>query len=70
MMWMHIESPDYEKAHAGVAISDSPTGLFTYLGSFKPNGEIVVIRLFSKMTTGELIRFMHQNGIIHYILVC
>lgn len=38
VMWMHIESPDYEKAHAGVAISDSPTGTFTYLGSFKPNG--------------------------------
>ena len=39
VMWMHIESPDYEKAHAGVAISDSPTGNFTYLGSFKPNGQ-------------------------------
>ena len=38
-MWMHIESPDYEKAHAGVATSDSPTGKFTYLGSFRPNGE-------------------------------
>ena len=35
---MHIESPDYEKAHAGVAVCDSPTGTFTYLGSFKPNG--------------------------------
>lgn len=39
VMWMHVESPNYEKAHAGVAVSDSPTGLFTYLGSFKPNGE-------------------------------
>ncbi len=39
VMWMHIESPDYEKAHAGVAVSDSPTGKFTYLGSFKPNGQ-------------------------------
>lgn len=39
VMWMHIESPDYEKAHAGVAISDSPEGKFTYLGSFKPNGQ-------------------------------
>ena len=39
VMWMHIESPDYEKAHAGVAISDSPTGNFSYLGSFKPNGQ-------------------------------
>lgn len=28
----------YEKAHAGVAVCDSPTGTFTYLGSFKPNG--------------------------------
>ena len=37
-MWVHIDSPNYEKAHAGVAVSDSPTGLFTYLGSFKPNG--------------------------------
>ena len=39
VMWMHIESPDYEKAHAGVAISDTPTGPFTYIGSFKPNGQ-------------------------------
>jgi hypothetical protein len=39
VMWMHIESPDYEKAHAGVAICDTPTGTFTYLGSGKPNGE-------------------------------
>lgn len=39
VMWMHIESPDYEKAHAGVAIADSPVGPFRYLGSFKPNGQ-------------------------------
>jgi beta-galactosidase len=39
VMWMHIESPDYEKAHAGVAISNKPNAVFTYLGSFKPNGE-------------------------------
>ncbi|MBP1637213.1 MAG: Xylan 1,3-beta-xylosidase [Bacteroidetes bacterium] len=38
VMWMHIESPDYEKAHAGVAVSVSPTGTFTYLGSDRPNG--------------------------------
>jgi beta-galactosidase len=38
VMWMHIESPDYEKAHAGVAVSDNPTGKFTYLGSCRPNG--------------------------------
>lgn len=37
VMWMHIDSPDYGKAAAGVAISDSPTGPFTYQGSFRPN---------------------------------
>jgi beta-xylosidase len=36
---MHIESPDYEKAHVGVAVCDSPAGQFSYLGSFKPNGQ-------------------------------
>lgn len=38
VMWAHVESADYSKACAGVAISDSPTGEFTYLGSFRPNG--------------------------------
>ena len=37
VMWAHVESADYSKACAGVAISDSPTGEFTYLGSFRPN---------------------------------
>jgi len=38
VMWAHIDSGDYSKAAAGVAVSDSPTGQFTYLGSFRPNG--------------------------------
>ena len=37
VMWAHVESADYSKASAGVAVSDSPTGPFTYLGSFRPN---------------------------------
>lgn len=37
VMWMHIDSPDYTKACAGVAVSDSPTGLFEYIHSFRPN---------------------------------
>ena len=36
-MWAHVESADYSKACAGVAVSDSPAGPFTYLGSFRPN---------------------------------
>lgn len=37
VMWMHIDSPDYAKASVGVAVSDSPTGTFAYLESFRPN---------------------------------
>ncbi len=37
VMWFHAESADYSKACAGVAVSDTPTGPFTYLGSFRPN---------------------------------
>ena len=37
VMWAHVESADYSKAAAGVAVADSPTGPFTYLGSFRPN---------------------------------
>lgn len=38
VMWMHIDSADYSKACAGVAVCDTPTGEFEYLGSFRPNG--------------------------------
>lgn len=37
VMWFHCESADYSKAAAGVAVSESPTGPFEYLGSFRPN---------------------------------
>ena len=33
----HVESADYSKACAGVAVSDSPVGPFIYQGSFRPN---------------------------------
>lgn len=37
VMWAHVESADYGKAAAGVAVADSPVGPFRYLGSFRPN---------------------------------
>lgn len=40
VMWMHVESADYSKACAGVAVSDKPTGPFVYQGSFRPNGQM------------------------------
>lgn len=38
VMWMHIDTADYQTARAGVAVADSPTGHFRYLGSVKPEG--------------------------------
>ena len=37
VMWMHIDSTDYAAAKSGVAVSDSPSGPFKYLGSFRPD---------------------------------
>lgn len=36
VMWLHVDSDDYTKACAGVAVSDTPQGPFLYLGSSRP----------------------------------
>ncbi|XP_037419876.1 uncharacterized protein LOC125552630 isoform X1 [Triticum urartu] len=38
VMWMHIDDANYTKASVGVAVSDSPTGPFSYLYSKRPHG--------------------------------
>ena len=38
VMWLHIDTLDYQAARAGVAVADSPAGPFHYLGSAKPEG--------------------------------
>lgn len=42
VMWFHLELKDkgYAAAHAGVAISKTPTGPFEYIHSFRPNGNM------------------------------
>ena len=37
VMWFHSDSVDYAAAKCGVAVADTPTGPFTYKGSFRPN---------------------------------
>ncbi|MEF9940785.1 MAG: glycoside hydrolase family 43 protein [Lachnospiraceae bacterium] len=37
VMWMHIDTVDYMSARAGVAVSTSPVGPFTYVYSELPN---------------------------------
>ncbi len=40
VMWFHQDSPNYQAARAGVAVSDTPVGPFKYLGSFRPNAGV------------------------------
>jgi lysophospholipase L1-like esterase len=37
VMWLHIDSADYKKARAGVAVADQPTGPYQYIGSVRPD---------------------------------
>jgi lysophospholipase L1-like esterase len=38
VMWLHVDSADYKKASAGVAVAERPTGPYRYLGSVRPDG--------------------------------
>jgi hypothetical protein len=38
VMWLHIDSKDYSYARAGVAVSKTPAGPYTYVGAVRPNG--------------------------------
>lgn len=40
VMWMHVDKKDYSYSQAGVAISDSPAGPYSYVGSVRPNGQM------------------------------
>ena len=40
VMWMHVDDETYSYARAGVAVSETPTGPFRYLGSVRPNGNV------------------------------
>lgn len=39
VMWMHVDTGDYDMARVGIATSAFPTGPFTYLRSFRPHGQ-------------------------------
>jgi beta-xylosidase len=41
VMWMHIDKNDYKYSRGGVAISDKPCGPYQYLGSVKPNNQML-----------------------------
>lgn len=67
VMWMHIDSPNYGKASAGVAVSDSPTGKFTYIKSFRPNGQMARDLTIFKDDDGKayLVYSSEENRTMH-----
>jgi len=48
VMWFHQDTADYSAARSGVAMSDTPTGPFKYLGSFRPNAGIWPVNASSR----------------------
>jgi hypothetical protein len=48
VMWLHQDSPNYAAARAGVAVSDSPTGPFKYVESFRPNAGVWPVNVTEK----------------------
>ncbi len=70
MMWMHIESPDYEKAHAGSGLRLTDRYFHLFWGLLNRMGQIAVIRLSSRMMMERLIISARQNGRVPYISVC
>lgn len=41
VMWMHIDSPDYQEARTGVAASSSPRGPFRFLRALRPDAGVI-----------------------------
>jgi beta-xylosidase len=48
VMWFHQDEANYSAARSGVAVSDTPTGPFKYLGSFRPNAGVWPINVTAK----------------------
>jgi hypothetical protein len=56
VMWMHLDDKNYLTSSAGVALSDSPTGPFRFIRSFRP------IRFDTDYGAGDRARQMELGG--------
>jgi len=67
VMWLHLDSVDYSYARAGVAVSDSPTGPYKFLGSMRPNdAEVRDMTLFQDEDgKAYLVYASEQNRTMH-----
>lgn len=68
VMWLHVDSMDYKRARSGVAESDSPTGPFTYIQSFRPNDQMardMTVFVDKKSSVAYLITSSEDNAVMH-----
>lgn len=71
VMWMHIDSPNYGKACAGIAVADSPTEPFQYIGSFRPNDSMSRDQTVFVDDNGQAYQFCssEENSTMHINLL-
>ncbi|MBR8538127.1 family 43 glycosylhydrolase [Carboxylicivirga sediminis] len=62
VMWMHVDSKDYSKAAAGVAVSNFPTGPFEYIESFRPNAGVWPVNAAEADTTEGILARDFEGG--------
>lgn len=68
VMWLHVDSEDYSYARAGVAVSDKPEGPYTYLGSFRPNGQMSRDQTLFKDDNGKAYQiYSSENNATMYV---
>ncbi|MGF7076060.1 glycoside hydrolase family 43 protein [Mucilaginibacter sp. 3215] len=71
VMWFHNDRNDYQDSKAGIAISDSPEGPYTYLGSIKPNNQMLRDMTLFKDTDGKayVVYSSEDNNTMHVCLL-
>ena len=66
VMWFHLElkGKGYDAARSGVAISDNPTGPFTFVNSFRPNAGYwpVNVQPFHKKPVASTVKEKYCGG--------
>ena len=65
VMWMHIDSADYETARVGVAVAQRPEGPFVYQGSFRPHGQQSRDLTIFKVLAGDCSWLSSHNVAVH-----
>ncbi len=71
IMWLHVDSEDYSFSRAGVAISDYPSGPYTYLYSLRPNNQMSRDMTLFKDTDGKAYHIFssENNAVMHVSLL-